>query len=79
MPLWGWGWPRVLLEVCCGGEAVSAGEGAKEEANKLHFIWVNKQESDRLFSEKLQAQGTQESAFIVVEKQVDLKSCKVIS
>lgn len=75
--LWGWGWPRLLLQVCSVGEAVWPEEGAKEEMNNLHCAWVNEQEIDWLFSEKLQAEDTQESqTFIVVERQVGLESYK---
>lgn len=48
--------------------------------NRLQSIRVNKQEDERLFSEILQSQDSQEfQASIVVEKQVDSEPCRVIS
>lgn len=52
----------------------------QKEVNRLHSIRVNKQEIERLFSETLQSQDSQESqASIVVEKQVDPEPCRIIS
>lgn len=80
MPLWEAGADKQLFcrcavveELCCQVKEL------QEEVNRLHSIQVNKQEDERLFSEILQSQDSQEfQASIVVEKQVDSEPCRVV-
>lgn len=77
--LQGWGWQRLILQMCCCWGAVSPEEGATGRNEQSMWFLSKQGRGWGLFSETLQSQGSWESlTSMAVEKQMDSGPCIII-